>query len=129
MQKEAENCTRFESWHYIPLYDWVLCTVCGLQVTKLGYILGNLFLSLFTEGFCRTKDGEGEDGANNFEDDAKGTGMGEGEGKKDVSEQIEDEEQLMGDSDKVQHDTLIMSYQLKCAFHLLMKGDFVLRNH
>ncbi|BBM98800.1 midasin [Marchantia polymorpha subsp. ruderalis] len=70
------------------------------SVTKLGYILGNLFLSLFTEGFCRTKDGEGEDGANNFEDDAKGTGMGEGEGKKDVSEQIEDEEQLMGDSDK-----------------------------
>jgi len=31
-----------------------------------------------------------------FEDDVEGTGMGEGEGKKDVSDQIEDEEQLLG---------------------------------
>ncbi|KAL2649174.1 hypothetical protein R1flu_017302 [Riccia fluitans] len=76
------------------------------SVTKLGYVLGNLFISLFTEGFCKTK--EGGDGEDSFEDDAKGTGMGEGEGKKDVSEQIEDEEQLMGGTeqeDDVQKDT------------------------
>jgi hypothetical protein len=31
-----------------------------------------------------------------FQDDVEGTGMGEGEGKKDVSDQIENEEQLLG---------------------------------
>ena len=31
-----------------------------------------------------------------FDDDVEGTGMGEGEGKKDVTDQIEDEEQLLG---------------------------------
>lgn len=33
---------------------------------------------------------------NKFDDDVEGTGMGEGEGKKDVTDQIEDEEQLLG---------------------------------
>ena len=31
-----------------------------------------------------------------FDDDVEGTGMGQGEGKKDVTDQIEDEEQLLG---------------------------------
>lgn len=31
-----------------------------------------------------------------FDDDVEGTGMGEGDGKKDVTDQIEDEEQLLG---------------------------------
>lgn len=34
--------------------------------------------------------------ADQFDDDVEGTGMGEGEGKKDVTDQIEDEEQLLG---------------------------------
>jgi midasin (ATPase involved in ribosome maturation) len=71
-----------------------------LQVTKFGYVLANLFVSLCTEGFCNVKEEEGKEEANKF-DDADGTGMGEGEGKKDVSEQIEDEEQLMGGAEKV----------------------------
>lgn len=66
----------------------------------MGYVLSNLFVSLCTEGFCNTKEEEGKEAANKF-DDADGTGMGEGEGKKDVSEQIEDEEQLMGGTEKV----------------------------
>jgi len=69
-------------------------------VSKLGYILSNLFNSLYTEGFCITKEEEnGEAGGEKFED-ADGTGMGEGEGKKDVSDQIEDEDQLIGTSEK-----------------------------
>ncbi|KAL3690583.1 hypothetical protein R1sor_016892 [Riccia sorocarpa] len=76
------------------------------SVTKLGYVLANVFISLFTEGFCKTK--EGGDGEESLEDDVKGTGMGEGEGRKDVSEQIEDEEQLTGATEQeneAQNDT------------------------
>ena len=32
----------------------------------------------------------------NFEDDVEGTGMGEGDGKNDVTDQLENEEQLLG---------------------------------
>eukprot|EP00271_Cylindrocystis_brebissonii_P001039 TRINITY_DN11285_c1_g4_i1.p1 TRINITY_DN11285_c1_g4~~TRINITY_DN11285_c1_g4_i1.p1 ORF type:complete len:1537 (-),score=554.30 TRINITY_DN11285_c1_g4_i1:474-4448(-) len=65
---------------------------------KLGYILGNLFCTLLAEGFCAAKEeadgGEGGEDGNFVE--GTGTGMGEGEGKKDVSDEIEDEEQLLG---------------------------------
>lgn len=69
------------------------------SVSKLGYILSNLFCALYTEGFCLTKEEGGEAEGTKFED-ADGTGMGEGEGKKDVSDQIEDEDQLLGSTDK-----------------------------
>lgn len=69
-------------------------------MTKLGYVLSNLFVSLCADGFCTAKDEEGQEGAEKA-GEASGTGMGEGEGKKDVSEQIEDEEQLMGGTEKV----------------------------
>ena len=69
------------------------------SVSKLGYILSNLFCALYMEGFCLTKEEEGEAGGTKFED-ADGTGMGEGEGKKDVSDQIEDEDQLLGSTEK-----------------------------
>ena len=68
-------------------------------VSKLGYILSNLFCSLYSEGFCLTKEQEGEAGGTKFED-ADGTGMGEGEGQKDVSDQIEEEDQLLNSTEK-----------------------------
>lgn len=46
-------------------------------------------------GFCGAPDSqEGGEGNGEFTDDVEGTGMGEGQGKEDVSEQIEDEEQV-----------------------------------
>jgi MoxR-like ATPase len=66
---------------------------------KFQYIMLRIFRVLIAKGFCSAKitekDGEGEgdvDGMQ-FED---GTGMGEGEGSRDVTDQIEDEEQLLG---------------------------------
>ena len=69
--------------------------------SKLSYILVGIFSTLFRQGYCNSKDEEeGTDiGEMNFE----GTGMGEGKGKKDVSDQIEDpEEQLGGNKDEKQ---------------------------
>ena len=51
---------------------------------------------LLVKGFCRVEEKEEEDEEENTEDNVEGTGMGEGEGKDDVSNQIEDEEQLLG---------------------------------
>jgi hypothetical protein len=64
-------------------------------VAKLGYVLANLFAGVFREGFCGAKEEAGQEGATSFED-AAGTGMGAGEGQKDVSDQIENEDQLLG---------------------------------
>ncbi|POM80440.1 Midasin-like protein, partial [Phytophthora palmivora] len=76
--------------------------VAHKSVMKLDFVLVRIFRNLFQHGFCRTEeeknDEEGEGGAGKmqFQDDVEGTGMGEGEGKKDVSNEIEDEEQLLG---------------------------------
>ena len=70
---------------------------------KTFYILSSLFAHMLATGLCapaeiREEDGDGEggDGRATFEDDVDGTGMAEGEGKKDVSDQIENEEQVLG---------------------------------
>nr|KAJ3422092.1 hypothetical protein HK105_001196 [Polyrhizophydium stewartii] len=67
-------------------------------VSKLTYILANLFASLFKEGFClpKTGDNDGEDGDGGLDDNVQGTGIGEGDGKKDVSDEIENEDQVEG---------------------------------
>lgn len=75
--------------------------VAHKSVTKMDFVLIRIFRNLFQHGFCRTEDKEqdgesGGDGKMQFTDDVDGTGMGEGEGKKDVSNEIEDEEQLLG---------------------------------
>ncbi|KAJ7552525.1 hypothetical protein O6H91_06G059100 [Diphasiastrum complanatum] len=64
-------------------------------VAKLAYILLNLFISLYSKGFCRAQE-EDEPLQESKLENAGGTGMGEGEGMKDVSEDIEQEEQLVG---------------------------------
>ncbi|KAH6585414.1 hypothetical protein BASA61_006849 [Batrachochytrium salamandrivorans] len=67
-------------------------------ISKLTYVLANLFASLLKEGFCLPKSSEGEDDENAgaMEDNVEGTGMGEGDGKKDVSDEIENEDQAEG---------------------------------
>jgi midasin len=69
---------------------------------KLLYIWLAILNKLFVSGFCRKPDeqeGAEEDGKT--QDNCDGTGMGEGEGKKDVSDQITDEEQLLGTKDEM----------------------------
>ncbi|KAN0037183.1 hypothetical protein ACTFIV_002519 [Dictyostelium citrinum] len=67
---------------------------------KLEYIVTGVFIQLYSKGFCKPADGgdddgeAGEGGKSNFEDDVEGTGMGEGKGKKDVSDQLEDQGQI-----------------------------------
>ncbi|KAI5058508.1 hypothetical protein GOP47_0026678 [Adiantum capillus-veneris] len=69
------------------------------SLAKLSYVLGNLFEELFQEGFCKTQAEAEQELASNVQE-ACGTGMGEGQGKTDVSDQIEDENQLLGSSEK-----------------------------
>ena len=85
------------------------------NMAKLEYILLRIFRVLIAKGFCNSdavdeEEGDGEGDASNmkFEDDVEGTGMGEGEGKNDVTDQIENEEQLLGlknDSEKEDKNT------------------------
>ncbi len=90
--------------------DTMSCLIAvNLQVhksnSKLLYIIMRIFRNLFEKGYCRPADEmEGEGGDGNFEDDVDGTGMGEGEGKKDVSDQLEDEQQLLGLQDDENND-------------------------
>jgi len=70
---------------------------------KFLYILLRVFRNLVAKGFCSDDvsdggegDGEGGAGDMKFEDDVEGTGMGEGDGKNDVTDEIENEEQLLG---------------------------------
>lgn len=70
---------------------------------KLHYVILRVFRVLVSKGFCGDEmsdesDGNGDGNASGmtFEDEVDGTGMGDGEGKKDVTDEIENEEQLLG---------------------------------
>lgn len=67
-------------------------------VSKLLYVLLNTFNTLLKDGFCSPQnEEEGEwSGETEFQD---GTGMDDGEGCKDVSDQIENEDQLLNQKD------------------------------
>jgi MoxR-like ATPase len=72
------------------------------SMCKLTYVCIRVFRTIIAKGFCGSKvkeeagDGNGDAENMTFEDDVEGTGMGEGDGKKDVSDQIQNEEQLLG---------------------------------
>lgn len=68
---------------------------------KFMYIFAQMTLTLSKEGFCRpTETEEGASESTNFE----GTGMGAGEGTKNVSDQIENQEQVEGLEDQEDQD-------------------------
>lgn len=69
-----------------------------MQVSILIRRLAELFASLFTEGYGVPTEEMDDTGKTQ---DAKGTGMGEGAGARDVSDQITDEDQLLGNSGEV----------------------------
>jgi midasin len=77
------------------------------SLAKLSYVCSSIFCSLICEGYCMPEGQEGEatEGTGEGElqwQDAGGTGMGEGTGKKDVSDQIQNEDQLLGAQQKDQ---------------------------
>lgn len=82
---------------FTGLADLVLTETLGCYraISKLHYLLVGLFTDLIQKGFCRPAEVEEEQGDHDGEE-LEGTGMGDGAGSKDVSDQIEDEEQVMG---------------------------------
>ncbi|XP_031485697.1 midasin isoform X2 [Nymphaea colorata] len=70
------------------------------SVAELTSMLADVFLSMYMEGFGVAEIDQDEASSGAKYQDATGTGMGEGEGITDVSNQIDDEEQLLGVSDK-----------------------------
>ncbi|KAK9066170.1 hypothetical protein SSX86_013491 [Deinandra increscens subsp. villosa] len=67
--------------------------VAHSTLSMVTHALAEIFASLYSQGYgCPPENQEEDNGAQ----DATGTGMGEGAGVKDVSEQIEDEDQLLG---------------------------------
>lgn len=65
------------------------------SMAKMTYCLVNSFSIIITKGFCMPAGADdGEEG--DADGTMTGTGIGEGEGNKDVTEEIEDEEQVLG---------------------------------
>lgn len=67
----------------------------------MTHALADVLASLFSKGFGSAAKDEEDDSNHSKSQDATGTGMGEGLGLNDVSEQITDEDQLLGTSEKV----------------------------
>uniref|UniRef100_A0A6N2MX25 AAA+ ATPase domain-containing protein n=1 Tax=Salix viminalis TaxID=40686 RepID=A0A6N2MX25_SALVM len=62
--------------------------------------LANVLASLFSKGFGISVKDEVDEASHDTSQTASGTGMGEGSGLNDVSDQITDEDQLLGTSEK-----------------------------
>ena len=112
-------CTRSTINSFVLVRNILQLAKCRLQDaavfyrnhTKLLYVLLRVFRVLIAKGFCSDEvsdggegDGEGGAGEMKFEDDVEGTGMGEGDGKNDVTDQIENEEQLLGLKGEDEHE-------------------------
>lgn len=69
---------------------------CGWQVSVTTHVLANALAALYSKGFGTATEQLDDDGTVNASENATGTGMGEGVGSKDVSDQITDEDQLLG---------------------------------
>ncbi|XP_019425404.1 PREDICTED: midasin isoform X2 [Lupinus angustifolius] len=70
------------------------------SVSLTTHVIANILASLFSKGFGISNENEENDGTVDTSEDANGTGMGEGVGLKDVSDQITDEDQLLGTRDQ-----------------------------
>ncbi|GAA6026009.1 hypothetical protein JCM8202_000005 [Rhodotorula sphaerocarpa] len=68
------------------------------SLLKLNLVFGSIVKELATEGFCRPAENDGQAGTDDAPDGktTEGTGMAEGSGAKNVSDEIEDESQLEG---------------------------------
>ena len=96
------------------------------STAKLCGTLASTFCSLARDGFCAPPP-EGEQGADTggeLQDDKAGTGIGEGEGKKDVSDEIEDEAQVLGMEDLQKNDAAAEAPPDDAAHGLEIGADF-----
>ncbi|KAL6547365.1 hypothetical protein OROMI_023086 [Orobanche minor] len=66
------------------------------MVSIVTYVLANIFASLFAKGFGTIEEEQDTTASIETTQDATETGMGEGAGVNDVSDQIENEDQLLG---------------------------------
>lgn len=83
---------------------------------------------LYSRGFGTSlEDQEDESGHATSQND-RGTGMGEGEGINDVSDQIIDEDQLLGDSAKVKIQLLTIPLSCLCTKFVLF-NTFLFDSH
>ncbi|EOA33535.1 hypothetical protein CARUB_v10019643mg [Capsella rubella] len=69
-------------------------------VSLITHVLASVLADLFTKGFGISKNDEDDGSKADKSEAAKGTGMGDGVGAKDVSDEIEDEDQLLGTDNK-----------------------------
>ncbi|XP_048323691.2 midasin isoform X2 [Ziziphus jujuba] len=70
------------------------------RVSLMIHVLASILASLYSKGFGISAEDQANDVAPDLSQDAEGTGMGEGAGMNDVSDQITDEDQLLGASEK-----------------------------
>jgi midasin len=76
------------------------------STAKLCGTLAGVFSGLARDGFCAPlEETEGDGAGDKLLDDQAGTGIGAGEGKKDVSDEIEDEAQVLGMEDLEKDET------------------------
>ncbi|KAG6496185.1 hypothetical protein ZIOFF_044033 [Zingiber officinale] len=108
--RKDEVCSQMQIQlkHLYVLLDLILTFGDGIlfefldvhaAVAELTNVLAHIFILIFSKGFGSSQE-ETENSKCNGTEDASGTGMGEGEGVNDVSDQIEDEAQLLGTSEK-----------------------------
>ncbi|XP_022715201.1 midasin isoform X4 [Durio zibethinus] len=69
-------------------------------VSVVTHGLANILAELYAKGFGVSPRDQEDDTSHDMTRDASGTGMGEGAGVNDVSDQINDEDQLLGASEK-----------------------------
>ncbi|KAF7137371.1 hypothetical protein RHSIM_Rhsim07G0217300 [Rhododendron simsii] len=79
------------------LHDFL---VVHRMVSTITHVLAEIFASLYSQGYGVCNEEAMEESNHDKTQEAKGTGMGEGAGQTDVSDQITDEDQLLGDSEK-----------------------------
>ncbi|EFJ44763.1 hypothetical protein VOLCADRAFT_121252, partial [Volvox carteri f. nagariensis] len=68
------------------------------STAKLSYVCTAVLATLVEEGYCVPEEGkevEGGDGPGEFKE-AEGTGLGDGTGAKDISDQLDNQDQLLG---------------------------------
>lgn len=81
--------------------------------------LAKFFASLYCQGYPTSTEEQGDETGRDQE--TSGTGMGEGAGMNDVSDQINDEDQLLGTFEKVwlTHSEHIYTYMIYISIYII----------
>ncbi|KNA10543.1 hypothetical protein SOVF_143350 isoform A [Spinacia oleracea] len=95
------------------------------MLSMLTHRLAEIFASLFSEGYGVRSEDVVDDTRGDKTQDASGTGMGEGAGVKDVSNEITDEDQLLGDSGEREEPNASDELPSKNEKGIEMPDDFV----